>query len=71
MPDQSAIQSFIERWQTSGAAERANFPQFAVELCDLLETPRPDPATPDDKRNAYVFERGVPLQSFFTLTQLS
>src|SRR6185503_5187713 len=61
MPDQAAIQSFIDRWQASGAAERANFPQFAVELCDLLEVPRPDPATTDDNRNAYVFERAVPL----------
>ncbi|MCL4301118.1 MAG: class I SAM-dependent DNA methyltransferase [Anaerolineae bacterium] len=61
MPDQAAIQSFIKRWQVSGAAERANFPQFIVELCDLLELPHPDPATPDDSRNAYVFERAVPL----------
>ncbi|MBE7553182.1 MAG: class I SAM-dependent DNA methyltransferase [Anaerolineales bacterium] len=61
MPDQAAIQSFIARWQASGAAERANFPQFIVELCDLLELPHPDPATPDDTRNAYVFERAVPL----------
>lgn len=61
MSDQAVIQSFIGRWQASGAAERANFPQFIVELCDLLEVPRPDPATPDDSRNAYVFERAVPL----------
>jgi hypothetical protein len=52
---------FIERWAKSGAAERANFPHFLVELCDILGVPRPDPATPDASRNAYVFERAVPL----------
>ena len=61
MPDQAAIQNFIDRWQASGAAERANFPQFAVELCDLLDVPRPDPSTSDDNRNAYIFKRAVSL----------
>ncbi len=48
MPDPTAIQAFIQRWQDSEAAERANFPQFMVELRDLLDLPRPDPSTPDD-----------------------
>jgi hypothetical protein len=34
---------------------------FLNELCDLLEVPRPDPAGPDDEKNAYVFERAVPF----------
>lgn len=59
--DNPDIQNFINRWQTSGAAERANFPQFAVELCELLEVPRPDPTTPHDNDNSYVFEKNVPL----------
>ncbi len=51
--------AFIARWQKSGAAERANYQLFLSELCDLLGVPRPDPTTPDDAANAYVFERTV------------
>jgi hypothetical protein len=51
--------AFITRWQKSGAAERANYQLFLSELCDLLGVPRPDPTTPDDAANAYVFERAV------------
>jgi hypothetical protein len=55
------IQRFIERWQASGAAERANYRLFLSEVCDVLDTPRPDPTTPDEASNAYVFEKSVPL----------
>lgn len=55
------IQRFIARWQKSGAAERANYQLFLSELCDVLDAPRPDPATPDEAANAYVFEKSVPL----------
>ena len=61
MSNPTPVQDFIRRWQASGAAERANFPQFAVQLCDILNVPHPDPTTPYDDRNAYVFERSVPL----------
>ncbi|HEX9923106.1 MAG TPA: DNA methyltransferase, partial [Anaerolineae bacterium] len=61
MSNPQSVQDFIRRWQASGAAERANFPQFAVELCDVLDVPHPDPTRPDDEQNAYVFERSVPL----------
>ncbi len=54
-----AVEQFITRWKSSGAAERANHQLFITELCDVLGVPRPDPATPDDDRNAYVFERAV------------
>ena len=57
MPD--SVESFITRWQSSGAAERANYALFLTELCDLLEVPRPDPASPDPEKNRYVFERAV------------
>lgn len=57
MADQ--VQTFIDRWSKSGAAERANYQLFLSELCDLLEVPRPDPATPDTSLNTYVFERTV------------
>jgi hypothetical protein len=50
---------FIEQWQNSAAAERANYQLFLSELCDYLEIPRPDPTVADDRENHYVFERSV------------
>ncbi len=57
--EDSTIQHFIDRWKNSGAAERANYQLFLTELCDLLGVPGPEPTTPDDSENAYVFERSV------------
>jgi hypothetical protein len=57
--EDSPSQLFIDRWKNSGAAERANYQLFLSELCDVLGVPRPDPTTPDDAENAYVFERSV------------
>ena len=56
-----AMEAFFRRWEASGAAERANYSMFLNELCDLLEVTRPDPAGPDDVKNAYVFESAVPF----------
>ena len=53
------VEAFIDRWERSGAAERANYQLFLSELCDLIGVPHPDPATPDTEQNAYVFERAV------------
>ena len=50
---------FITRWTASGGAERSNYQSFLIELCDLLDVPRPDPAAEHDHDNAYVFERAV------------
>ncbi|MCX6623720.1 MAG: class I SAM-dependent DNA methyltransferase [Acidobacteria bacterium] len=50
---------FIQRWQDSAAAERANYALFLSELCDFLEVPRPHPAVADLRQNEYVFERPV------------
>ena len=61
MTNPADIQSFIDRWQISGAAERANYQLFLSELCDVLAVPKPEPTTPDDSRNSYVFEKSVPL----------
>ncbi len=55
----AAVESFITRWERSGAAERANYQLFLSELCDILGVSRPDPATADDSQNAYTFERNV------------
>lgn len=59
MVDAEHVKRFINRWASSGAGERSNCQPFIVELCDLLELPRPEPSTPDNERNAYVFERPV------------
>jgi len=37
------IEAFIARWSAASPSERANAQLFLVELCDLLEVPRPDP----------------------------
>lgn len=52
-------QSFIQRWQYSAAAERANYALFLSELCDFLDVPRPEPTLAEDHRNHYVFEKTV------------
>jgi hypothetical protein len=53
------ITAFITRWQTSGAAERANYQMFLSELCDIIGVPRPDPTSPDPTKNLYVFDRAI------------
>ena len=59
--DAARVQSFITRWQAPGATERANYQLFLSELCDVLDVPRPNPTTPNEADNAYVFEKAVPL----------
>jgi hypothetical protein len=39
------VDPFIERWQASGAAERANYGLFLLELCDGLGVERPKSIT--------------------------
>ncbi|MDP3851042.1 MAG: hypothetical protein Q8Q59_11100 [Luteolibacter sp.] len=53
------IAAFIERWENSGAAERANYQMFLSELCDIIDVPRPDPTSPDTAKNLYVFDRAI------------
>ncbi|RKX37600.1 MAG: class I SAM-dependent DNA methyltransferase, partial [Verrucomicrobia bacterium] len=59
MGEEQTVKAFIERWENSGAAERANCQSFLSELCTLLDVPPPEPTTPDTNLNAYVFERDV------------
>jgi len=54
-----AVGQFIERWKNSGAAERANYQLFLIELSEVLGVPKPCPAQPDNEANDYVFERSV------------
>jgi hypothetical protein len=51
--------AFINRWSLASGSERANHQLFVTELCELLGTPKPDPARDDTRDNAYVFERRV------------
>jgi hypothetical protein len=59
---QPDITSFIERWASSAAAERANYQIFLTELCDVLNVPRPEPTKNNEDENAYVFEKAVIFQ---------
>ncbi len=60
-PSPQAITAFIQRWQSSGAAERANYQLFLAELCDVLGVEHPHPTTPDEAQNACVFKKASPL----------
>ena len=53
------ITAFIARWESSGAAERANYQMFLSELCGIIGVPRPDPTAPDPTKNLYVFDRAI------------
>lgn len=57
--DPGAIEAFIARWATADGTERANYQLFALDLCELLGVPKPNPANKADGGNAYVFERNV------------
>ena len=62
-PEPEQVARFIEHWAASGGVERANFPSFAHNLCDLLAAPHPEPTKTDVAENAYVFERDVTFQN--------
>jgi len=54
------INAFIARWQgREGGQERANYAMFLSELCEILDVPKPDPASATTEENDYVFERVV------------
>ncbi|TSE24438.1 type IIL restriction-modification enzyme MmeI [Tepidimonas aquatica] len=55
------IEAFITRWSAASGSERANYQLFLTELCELLDLPRPEPASEDTRDNAYVFERRVEI----------
>jgi hypothetical protein len=57
--DHEKTEAFINRWKQGGGTERANYQLFLMELCELLQLPKADPAGDDTRDNAYVFERRV------------
>lgn len=61
--DSAEVSQFVQRWERSGGAERANYALFLSELCDLLQVARPYPAQPNEEDNAYVLDRHVVFQN--------
>ena len=59
MHDDEAARRFCQRWSRSHGAERANAQSFFLELCDLLDVPRPDPSA--DASPDYRFEKAVEI----------
>lgn len=55
------VDTFVARWAKSAAAERANKDTFVLELCDVLEVPRPEPTTGDPEQDRYVFEHDAQI----------
>ncbi|MFO7542570.1 MAG: type IIL restriction-modification enzyme MmeI [Thiobacillus sp.] len=52
-------QHFITRWDGADGSERANYPLFISDLCELLQVEKPQPALADDWHNTYVNERYI------------
>ncbi|MGE7468920.1 type IIL restriction-modification enzyme MmeI [Bosea sp. NPDC003192] len=61
-PDAVEVEAFIARWRASEGAERASFPSFIGELCELLRIERPQPPTSDPEAVTYRFE--YPVRQF-------
>ncbi|WP_338415233.1 DNA methyltransferase [uncultured Sphaerotilus sp.] len=55
----AAIQSFIDRWTGVTASELSTSQSFIIDLCELLDVPRPHPTPERD----YMFERPVTFQN--------
>ncbi|WP_263835663.1 class I SAM-dependent DNA methyltransferase [Salinibacter sp.] len=53
------VDAFIERYQETEASERGAAQMFLVDLCAVLDVPRPDPPRAETRKNQYVFERRV------------
>jgi len=51
MPNRD-VEDFVSHWSAASPSERANSQTFLLELCDLLDVPRPDP----HPANGYFFE---------------
>jgi hypothetical protein len=58
---QNHVQCFLDRWLSADGSELANSQLFLIELCELLELPKPEPANQNTDGNAYVFERRVDI----------
>ena len=54
-----SFKDFIEKWQKTGASERANFQPFMIELIALLDVESVSGSTATRKADDYAFERPV------------
>jgi hypothetical protein len=50
-------QEFVAKWKKANLSERSAYQQHFLDLCDLLDQPKPATADPDGA--FYTFERGV------------
>lgn len=55
------IDAFIAKWSATGGAERANKDMFLIELCEVLDVPKPEPLR-NDGTDQYGFEYPVAMQ---------
>ncbi|WP_310570963.1 DNA methyltransferase [Gemmatimonas sp.] len=62
-PDTSRrLRELAERWEHAGAAERANYQLYLIELCEAIGVTRPRPAATGDRiadAQAYQFEFAI------------
>ena len=58
MSSTQVTQEFIEHWRGVTASEHSTAQTFVMDLCDLLEVPKPHPTPEQD----YMFERPVEFQ---------
>lgn len=56
-------EAFVERWEASGAGERANFQTFGRELCDLIGAPVDFVASDTPENDHYRFEMPVGMDN--------
>ncbi len=50
-------QEFVHKWKRANLSERSAYQQHFLDMCDLLNQPKPAAADPDGA--FYTFERGV------------
>ncbi len=53
------IEAFVTRWTGVTASEISTSQSFIIELCELLDVPRPHPTPERD----YMFERPITFQN--------
>lgn len=57
------ISAFIEKWSASSGSEAANKDAFLLDLCDVLDVPRPNPTTGRAIDDRYVFEKDARMRA--------
>lgn len=55
------VEAFIAKWNPSGGSELGSSQSFLIELCALLNVPRPESPRSSLQDNSYLFEAAVPI----------